>query len=95
MKKLIIISILVAMVVGCASGYKHHKTALPDPKSYNAHFGDMDGDGDELVSWDEFRTFFEHAEPNVFKAVDSNRDGRIDHDEWHAYKEAHGLKHLE
>jgi len=29
----------------------------------------------------------------VFSAIDINKDGYIDHDEWHKFKEAHGLEH--
>jgi len=37
--------------------------------------------------------YFPQAEPAVFAAIDLNKDGNIDHDEWHKFKEAHGLKH--
>lgn len=65
---------------------------MPDPQSFNAHFGDMDANGDGLVTWDEFAAYFQNSEEKVFNAVDLNQDGKIDHDEWHEYKEAHGLK---
>jgi hypothetical protein len=42
------------------------------------------------VTWDEFKTRFPDTTRDVFKAVDGNGDGIIDHDEWHAFKEAHG-----
>ena len=66
-----------------------------DPQSYNAHFGDMDTDGNEMVNWKEFNAFFKDADPKIFEALDLNRDKGVDHDEWHAFKEAHGLKHKE
>jgi hypothetical protein len=65
---------------------------MPDPQSFNAHFGDMDANGDGLVTWDEFAAYFQNSEEKVFNAVDLNQDGKIDHDEWHEFKEAHGLK---
>lgn len=65
---------------------------MPDPKSFNAHFGDMDANGDVLVTWNEFAAYFRNAEEKVFNAVDLNQNGNIDHDEWHEFKEAHGLK---
>ena len=68
---------------------------MPDPESYNAHFGDIDTDGDELVSREEFDAYFENAEPKVYNALDIDQDGSVDHDEWHEFKEAHGLKHHE
>lgn len=88
--------ILAAVILsGCASQSKHHKDNLPDPKSFNAHFPDMDADGDELVSWTEFKVYFPQAAPEVFQAIDLNSDGNLDHDEWHEFKEAHGLGHVE
>jgi hypothetical protein len=55
----------------------------------------MDSDGNDLVDWTEFEKYFPQAEPSVFKAIDLNGDGNIDHDEWHQFKEAHGLGHVE
>lgn len=87
--------VVVAFLSACSGKNTYHKTALPDPKSFNAHFGDMDTNGDGLVSWDEFKTKFPNAEPKVFAAIDLNADNVLDHDEWHAFKSAHGLKHAD
>jgi hypothetical protein len=92
---LLIPIILVVLAVGCSGSKTHHKTDMPDPKTYNAHFGDMDADGDERVNWDEFSAYFQNADKKVFNAIDLNQDGNLDHDEWHEFKEAHGLTHLE
>ena len=72
-----------------------HKGPMPDPKSYNAHFGDMDADGDGRMTPAEFRAHFPDGDPKVFPALDRNSDGAVDHDEWHEFKEAHGLRHKE
>ena len=98
MKKFVFfLSLILAVgtLSGCASQSQHHKDALPDPKGFNAHFPDMDSDGDELVSWTEFNGYFPQAAPEAFKATDLNGDGNIDHDEWHQFKEAHELGHKE
>jgi len=87
--------LVIGMLSGCASKSKHHKQDLPDPKSFNAHFPDMDSDGDDLINWTEFKGHFPQAPPEAFKATDLNGDGNIDHDEWHQFKEAHGLGHKE
>ena len=86
---------VLSVFAGCASKDRHHGSDMPDPKGYNAHFGNMDASGDRMVDWKEFKAYFPQAEPKVFAAVDLNKDGAIDHDEWHAFKEAHGLKHKE
>jgi hypothetical protein len=96
MKRLTVLMVvvsIVALTAGCSSKGKYHDTSLPDPKQYNAHFGDMDSNKDGLVTWEEFKAYFPQAEPQVFSAIDINKDGYIDHDEWHTFKEAHGLKH--
>jgi len=64
-------------------------------KDYNAHFGDMDKNKDKGVTLDEFKAFFAHAEESKFQEADANKDGRIDHAEWHKFKEKYGYKHIE
>jgi len=55
----------------------------------------MDADGDDLVNREEFKAYFPKAEPKAFDVIDLNQDGSVDHDEWHEFKEAHGLGHIE
>jgi hypothetical protein len=90
LKCLVVCSLLVAC---SGKPHRHHDAPLPDPKGFNAHFGDMDSGKDGRVGWEEFKAFFPHAEPAVFAAVDLNGDRTLDHQEWHAFKSAHGLKH--
>ena len=90
---LIISIVLVLLTAGCSSHKKHHDTDMPDPQAFNAHFGDMDANGDDLVNWEEFTAHFDNAEKKVFDAIDLDQNGSIDHDEWHEFKAAHGLKH--
>ena len=85
----------VGLLAGCASKSTYHEEKMPDPKGFNAHFPDMDSDENDLVSWTEFKDHFPQAGPEAFKATDLNGDGNIDHDEWHQFKEAHGLEHKE
>ena len=89
---IIFVMILIMAVVGCAKDSRYHKSALPDPASFNAHFGDMDLDGDDLVNWEEFKSYFPQATPEIYKTLDGNEDSQVDHDEWHAFKEAHGMR---
>ena len=98
MKKIVFFLCLVlavGLLTSCASKATYHKEKLPDPKAFNAHFPDMDSDGNDLVNWSEFKGHFPQAPPEAFMATDLNGDGNIDHDEWHQFKEAHGLGHKE
>ena len=90
---LVVIGLLISILIflGC-SGMRYHKTQLPDPASYNAHFPDMDLDGNESVVWDEFKKYYPATTPEVFEALDTNADKAIDHDEWHEFKDAHGMR---
>ena len=90
-----LLGLFALFAVGCAGGTRHHKAAMPDPKTFNAHFGDMDASGDDRVVWEEFSAYFPKTEPTVFQALDLNQDGAVDHDEWHEFKKAHGLQHVE
>jgi major membrane immunogen (membrane-anchored lipoprotein) len=91
MRKPVMIALLISAVavVGCGR-QTFHPSDMPDPGPYMIHFHELDADGDDAVTWDEFKTRFPDTTRDVFKAVDGNGDGIIDHDEWHAFKEAHG-----
>lgn len=86
---------LLALMTACHSGGSYHKSSMPDPATYNAHFGDMDTDQDDQVTREEFQAYFPEADMKVFEAIDLDKDNRLNHDEWHQFKEAHGLKHIE
>ena len=79
-------------MAGPAQGGKgsYHQGELPDPAPYMVHMGDIDKDGDDALSWEEFNGHFPKAEKSVFEAIDINGDSSISHDEWHEFKTAHG-----
>jgi hypothetical protein len=83
---------MIIAVSGCSGHKNYHETDMPDPKGFNAHFGDMDENGDEAVTWEEFAAYFPEAKKDIFKSLDLNEDGVVDHDEWHEFKDAHGLR---
>lgn len=64
---------------------------------YDAHFPDMDTNGDAQVVKEEFTAYFkDNSNPDeAFTIIDADRSGGIDHDEWHAFKNAHGYGHKE
>lgn len=84
---------LVFFLVACHSGGSYHQSAMPDPAGYNAHFGDMDTNQDGQVSQAEFKAYFPQADMKVFEMIDADQDNGLSHEEWHRFKEAHGLKH--
>ena len=46
-----------------------------------AQFLDMDGDGDDLVSWSEFKNHFPDADEDVYKALSGMTRGYVDVDD--------------
>lgn len=82
---------LLILLVGC--GHKRfHQGSMPDPGPYMIHFDELDADSNDAVNWEEFKQRFPDTNKHVFKAVDQDGDGIIDHDEWHDFKEAHTKK---
>ena len=85
------VTVLISMAIlagGC--GHKtFHQGSMPDPRPYMIHLDQLDADGDEVVTWAEFKQPFPDTTADVFKAVDLDGDDVIDHDEWHSFKEAH------
>jgi Ca2+-binding EF-hand superfamily protein len=76
---------------------RYHDKALPEPSKFNAHFPDMDKDQNDQVTREEFNEYFADESGNdaVFDAIDLDENGYLDHDEWHEFKSAHGLKHMD
>jgi Ca2+-binding EF-hand superfamily protein len=96
MKSLALTVILVCLLTAAATAASHQKLTaynIPDAEGYNAHFGDMDPDRDGKVTWQEFKTYFPKTDERAFAVIDLNKDGAVDHDEWHMFKAAHDLKH--
>jgi hypothetical protein len=62
-------------------------------QNYGGHFGDMDKNSDKQVTWDEFKAFFSHAQETKFQEADLDKNGTIDHNEWHQFKEKYGYGH--
>ena len=58
---LLLCLVVFVLFFACSGKNTFHKGPMPDPKSFNAHFGDMDSDGDDLVNWDEFKAHFPNA----------------------------------
>lgn len=80
-KRVFIFTVLVLLIAANALAY--------------TCFRRLDANGDDAVTPEEYSAFFAdnaHAR-DKFPAVDANKDGVIDHDEWHDFTEKHGLEH--
>lgn len=84
---------LTGFLFGFTSEQKSQNENIPNAESYNTHFPNMDKDKDRKVNWEEFKAYFPQATPQVFEAIDLNKDKSINHDEWHKFKAAYSLKH--
>lgn len=84
---------LTGFLAGFTAEQKPQKLDIPNAESYNAHFPNMDKSKDGKVNWEEFKAYFPQATPVVFEAIDLNKDKSLDHNEWHKFKAAYGLKH--
>lgn len=84
---------ITGFLVGFTAEQKPQNNDIPNAESYNAHFPNMDTDKDRKVNWEEFKAYFPQATPQVFDAMDLNKDKSLDHGEWHKFKAAYGLKH--
>ena len=83
----------ITLGAGCSGHQRYHAAELPDPAKFNAHFGDLDDSGDGQLTREEFQHHFPGSHDSVFNALDLDADGVVDHEEWHRFKTAHGLKH--
>ncbi len=85
---LLVLLVTLAVMLGCGHQAKSFEAVPAETISHGAHFPKMDTNGDELVSWAEFKNQFPAAEKNVYESIDINKDSSVDHDEWHEFKSA-------
>ena len=85
-----LIVLIAAFVTPACSSHNHKSTS-----AYDSHIGDVDLNDDEKISFEEFKKSFPNGEKEVFEKADGDKDGLIDHDEWHEFKEAKGYEHKE
>ncbi|ACN16577.1 conserved hypothetical protein [Desulforapulum autotrophicum HRM2] len=78
--------ILLSATPGFCGQPYHHKGG---GMALKTNFSDMDTDGDDLLSFIEFKSAFPSSEQKAFDFLDSDKDGMLNHDEWHTFKEMH------
>lgn len=75
---------LVIASVSVAFAYHHNHGLL------GAELGDMDGNDDGVITYEEFDEFYSTNVRAIFDALDSDKDGTISPEEWEAFLEIHG-----
>ena len=88
MKKILIITALLVFgvaVVAVAGNYHGYGGC----GMFSTKLSDMDPNGDGTVTLDEFNDFMATGHKEIFDALDMNKDGLIDNEEWTSFIEAH------
>lgn len=98
MNKLTLFLVAVALVAitgiayaggsGCGYGGEYKHKGL---NAYNVPLGDVDGDGNGIISREEYVKRYGEVKADGFTTIDGNGDGGINEQEWRAFKEVHGL----
>ena len=57
--------------------------------SADEKFGQMDANGDNSVSWEEFSKTYPSMKKLAFETIDKDSSGGISHDEWHGFMSGH------
>ena len=70
-------------------GYGYHHGCGYGMTSWN--MGDIDGDNDGAVTFEEFGRTQTDKLRSAFDAIDTNQDGEIDESEWNELKRMHGI----
>ncbi len=60
------------------------------PAKADDKFTHMDANNDDAVTWEEFSTQYPQMKKGAFEAIDTDSNGAISHDEWHAFMGSHG-----
>ena len=53
------------------------------------HFNDLDSDGNNSLTFEEFKNRFPTSTEKSFNTLDKDRDGTLSHEEWNRFKKMH------
>jgi hypothetical protein len=86
------VSILLVLFLASSPSSPAAQDAAPktDTDRAEAGFAGMDADRSGAVSFAEFHRRFPRMPRAAFDAIDANRDGEIDREEWRAFSTTHG-----
>jgi len=89
--------ILVTATAALCGQSDHHEDSYNKGggMALKQHLSDLDTDRDDSLSFKEFKSAFPTMGQKAFDFLDSDKDGMLNHDEWHEFKKAHGMKHVE
>ena len=81
--------LLLLCFTGCAM-----KEAKPPEEpvavDYNIRFVDIDKNCDGVMTVEEFRAYFPNGDELIFGEADMNKNGVVEHTEWHIFKKKIG-----
>lgn len=86
-----VLAILISVGDSAECGKKHasSKEYKYIPGLMELHFTDVDTDGDNLISFDEFSSRFTTSGDASFKRLDRDSNSGLDRGEWNAFKVMH------
>ena len=84
-RNLILAMITIMLALTTAYAYHHNFGIL------GAKMGDLDGNADGVVTFEEFEAYNSKNVRSIFDALDSDKDGKISPDEWNLFLKVHGI----
>lgn len=57
---------------------------------YEAAFATIDSNGDTVIEWREFKTYYPEADPKSFLEADQDKNGDISAEEWQRFLNTQG-----
>jgi len=83
------VSSVAANPANASSYSKGNDHAADGHGQFSKHFKDIDVNGDNSLSFDEFKKAFPSTERKAFDHLDSNKNSTLSHEEWRQFKEMH------
>ncbi len=87
MRKLLYIIITLSLVAFFSAAYAYHHNC----GMLSAKMGDMDGDNDGVITYEEFDEYYAQNVRVIFDSLDSDKDGTISPEEWKKFLDIHGV----
>ena len=87
MRKILYLVAMISAVALLSAAYAyHHNYGM-----LGAKMGDMDGNDDGVITYEEFDQYYSKNVRAIFDALDSDKDGTISSEEWKIFLDIHGV----